>query len=103
MTSSERILYKRLRSFSAIRPVRSRVWISWVKSLPCIVCGAEADDAHHIFGSFESLKTSDLFTVPLCRKCHDAVEVNAGVGDLMMECWIEMIHDRYLRPRYEAE
>jgi len=67
------------KSFMRI-PKRER-WISekytkWVKSQPCCGCGNSSDDPHHIIGHGQGgmgTKAHDLFTIPLCRQCHDAL------------------------------
>lgn len=51
----------------------STKYLQWVKSQPCCVCGATADDAHHIIGYGQGgtgTKAHDLFTIPLCRVHH---------------------------------
>ncbi|EMU8997176.1 DUF968 domain-containing protein [Providencia rettgeri] len=48
-------------------------YLKWVKSQPCCVCGAIADDAHHLIGYGQGgtgTKAHDLFTIPLCRIHH---------------------------------
>ncbi len=48
-------------------------YLQWVKSQPCCVCGATADDGHHIIGYGQGgigTKAHDLFTIPLCRVHH---------------------------------
>ena len=48
-------------------------YLQWVKSQPCCVCGATADDAHHLIGYGQGgmgTKAHDLFTIPLCRIHH---------------------------------
>ncbi|TDB57219.1 hypothetical protein C5467_11260 [Photorhabdus khanii subsp. guanajuatensis] len=49
-------------------------WLRWVKSQPCMCCERPADDPHHIIGHGQSgigTKAHDLFTIPLCRECHN--------------------------------
>ncbi|MGL5370810.1 MAG: DUF968 domain-containing protein [Plesiomonas shigelloides] len=61
-----------------LRPKRIR-WEStkytrWVKTQPCVCCGATADDPHHLIGSGQGgtgTKAHDIFTFPLCRVHHD--------------------------------
>ncbi len=96
--SDEMLMMKRLRSFAATRPVRSKVWMARVKRLPC-KCGAPADEAHHMFGSFMSLKTSDLFTVPRCRSCHQR---EPDLNPEALEEWVRLVHE-YLRDKYASE
>lgn len=57
------------------KPLRweSTKYLQWVKHQPCRVCGATADDAHHIIGHGQGgigTKAHDLFTIPLCRVHH---------------------------------
>ncbi|MFW7203693.1 DUF968 domain-containing protein [Serratia sp. BNK-17] len=54
----------------------SKAYLRWVKSRPCVICGIQADDAHHIIGHGQGgmgTKAHDLFTIPLCREEHDAL------------------------------
>ncbi|MGL5238839.1 MAG: DUF968 domain-containing protein [Plesiomonas shigelloides] len=61
-----------------LRPKRIR-WIcekytQWVKKQPCVCCGAQADDPHHLIGHGQggtATKAHDMFTFPLCRQHHD--------------------------------
>lgn len=49
-------------------------YLKWVKSQQCCGCDMPADDPHHIIGHGQGgmgTKAHDLFTIPLCRKCHD--------------------------------
>ena len=55
------------------RRVRDKVHIRFVTGQPCLVCGREPADAHHLrFAQHRALgrKVSDEFTVPLCRTHH---------------------------------
>ncbi|WJV61381.1 DUF968 domain-containing protein [Pectobacteriaceae bacterium C52] len=58
----------------------------WVKTQKCCACGAPSDDPHHIIGhgmGGMGTKSHDLFTIPLCRFCHDALhrDINAWEGE----------------------
>jgi hypothetical protein len=68
------LLMKRLRGIALTEPARDAEWLRWVKSKPCCLCDRPAQDAHHIFGSSVSLKSSDYFVVPVCRECHSKVQ-----------------------------
>ncbi len=60
-------------SFFKDKPIRSKKYTDWVKSLDCCACCAPADDPHHIIGEGEGgtgTKACDLLTMPLCRPCH---------------------------------
>ncbi|ELI8004018.1 DUF968 domain-containing protein [Yersinia enterocolitica] len=57
----------------------SKKWLRWVKSQQCCGCGSSADDPHHIIGHGQGgmgTKAHDLFTIPLCRSCHDALHAD---------------------------
>ncbi|WP_227732438.1 DUF968 domain-containing protein [Yersinia proxima] len=57
----------------------NKKWLKWVKSQQCCGCGSSADDPHHIIGHGQGgmgTKTHDLFTIPLCRICHDALHAD---------------------------
>ena len=57
-------------------PWRSRAYLDTVRAKPCCVCGADGpSDPHHIgpLGSHGmGQQCADYYTVPLCRRCHDA-------------------------------
>jgi hypothetical protein len=58
------------------RRIRDRDHIKFVAEQPCLICGRQPVDAHHIrFAQRRALgrKVSDEFTVPLCRGHHRAV------------------------------
>jgi hypothetical protein len=58
------------------RRVRDRDHVKCVAKQPCLVCGRQPSDAHHLrFAQSRALgrKVSDEFTVPLCRGHHREV------------------------------
>ena len=58
------------------RRVRDRDHVRHVAKQPCLVCGRQPSDAHHLrFAQSRALgrKVSDEFTVPLCRGHHREV------------------------------
>ena len=65
------------------KPVRrrSKAHLAFVASQPCLVCQSGACDAHHLkMAQPRSLgrKVSDEFTVPLCRRHHQALHRNSN-------------------------
>jgi hypothetical protein len=57
--------------YQGSKPVRDREYLRFIKRLPCVACLRTwwVDPAHtgpHAIGQ----KSSDLDTIPLCRKCH---------------------------------
>jgi hypothetical protein len=55
------------------RRYRDRAHLEFVASQPCLICGRQPSDPHHLrFAQIRALgrKASDEFTVPLCRTHH---------------------------------
>jgi hypothetical protein len=72
--------------FSEIRRHRDKTHLRFVALQPCLICGRAPSDAHHLrFAQPRALgrKSSDEFTVPLCRMHHSQ---NHRVGD-EVEWW----------------
>jgi hypothetical protein len=64
---------KSLLALSEPRRVRDRDHVKAVAKRPCLICGRQPADAHHLrFAQYRALgrKVSDEFTVPLCRGHH---------------------------------
>lgn len=62
----------------------NKKWLKWVKSQQCCGCGSSAGDPHHIIGHGQGgmgTKAHDLFTIPLCRICHDALHADMRVWE----------------------
>ena len=62
--------------FPEPRRIRDRDHIRYVAKQPCLICGRQPCDAHHLrFTQSRALgrKVSDEFTVPLCRGHHREV------------------------------
>jgi hypothetical protein len=60
-------------SLPAPRRIRDKDHIRFVALQPCLICGRQPSDAHHLrFAQTRALgrKVSDEFTVPLCRGHH---------------------------------
>jgi hypothetical protein len=58
------------------RRIRDRDHVKFVARHPCLICGRQPSDAHHLrFAQSRALgrKVSDEFTVPLCRGHHREV------------------------------
>jgi hypothetical protein len=86
------------------RRVRDRDHVRYVAKQPCLVCGRNPSDAHHLrFAQSRALgrKVSDEFTVPLCRGHHREVHrygdeaawwQKAGVDPIVAAraMWLEM-------------
>jgi len=85
------------------RRVRDRDHVRFVSRRPCLICGRQPSDAHHLrFSQSRALgrKVSDEFTVPLCRGHHRELHrcgneaawwSNAGVDPLAYArtLWLE--------------
>jgi hypothetical protein len=57
-----------------IQRVKSKKYLDYVRSLPCVITGQEGVHAHHLIGHGEGgmgLKSSDLLAFPLSSELHD--------------------------------
>lgn len=67
-----RMEIKSERLYIPSKPVRDQKYLRFVKSFPCASCGKSwGVDPAHTGPHGISTKSSDLSTIPLCRKCHD--------------------------------
>jgi hypothetical protein len=67
---------KSVLTFPEPRRIRDRDHVRYVAKQPCLICGRQPSDAHHVrFAQSPALgrKVSDEFTVPLCRGHHREV------------------------------
>ena len=74
--SRPKVIDKRVLALPEPRRVRDRDHVRNVAKQPCLVCGRQPSDAHHLrFVQSRALgrKVSDEFTVPLCRGHHREV------------------------------
>ena len=63
-------------AFPEPRRIRDRNHVKFVAKQPCLICGRQPSDAHHVrFAQGPALgrKVSDEFTIPLCRGHHREV------------------------------
>ena len=77
-----------------IKPKRNQAYLNFIRSKPCIVCGAKAE-AHHIrrsyWGAGTSMKPHDYVTIPLCSDHHKPesenhfVRIECQIIDYLME------------------
>ena len=73
--------------FPKDKTYRSEEYKAYIRTLPCIVCGGNAEPHHEVGGK---PKGSDLFCIPLCRQHHWAY------GSLGQETfWREHNMDRW--------
>ncbi|MEX3170779.1 DUF968 domain-containing protein [Serratia quinivorans] len=83
-----------------LRPKRTRAedskYTRWVKTRPCCGCGARSDDPHHIIGHGQGgmgTKAHDFFTIPLCRKCHDALHEDVAAWEAEHGSQVELLFE----------
>ena len=63
-------------AFPEPRRIRDKGHIKFIAQQPCLICGRQPSDAHHLrFAQYPALgrKVSDEFSVPLCRGHHREV------------------------------
>jgi hypothetical protein len=75
------LMFKRLRNHFATKPKRDPEYLARVRLLPCCVCGSEPSEPHHIGQSYGPLKTSDYFTIPVCRTHHEDFHRNSHLSE----------------------
>jgi ERF superfamily len=76
------------------RRLRDKTHLRFVAKQPCLVCGREPCDAHHLrFAQSRglSLKVSDEFTVPLCRAHHRELHRTGKESDWWKKAGLEPI------------
>lgn len=59
-------------------------YLRYVKALPCVCCGKQADDPHHLIGNGQGKmggKAHDLFVIPLCRQDHNELHRNTAAWE----------------------
>jgi len=74
--SRSKVIDKSLLALPEPRRVRDRDHVRHVTKQPCLICGRQPSDAHHLrFAQSRALgrKVSDEFVVPLCRVHHREV------------------------------
>ena len=49
---------------------RDERYLNFIRSHPCCICGAKPVDVNHVGTGGIGIKTSDYYTVPLCRMHH---------------------------------
>ncbi|HEJ8096336.1 TPA: DUF968 domain-containing protein, partial [Serratia marcescens] len=83
-----------------LRPKKTRAedskYTRWVKTRPCCGCGARSDDPHHIIGHGQGgmgTKAHDFFTIPLCRKCHDALHEDMAAWEAEHGSQVELLFE----------
>jgi hypothetical protein len=76
------------------RRLRDKTHLRFVAKQPCLVCGRQPCDAHHLrFAQSRgfSLKVSDEFTVPLCRAHHRELHRTGRETDWWAKAGLEPI------------
>ncbi|TNH06649.1 DUF968 domain-containing protein [Testudinibacter sp. TR-2022] len=78
---------------------RSEKWLRWVKSQPCVCCGQQADDPHHLIGQGSGImggKADDLDVIPLCRQHHDELHRDPQAFEVRYGSQKELWHDFFI-------
>lgn len=76
--------------------MRSTKRLNEIRALPCVRCGYPHSQAAHSnsgkHGKGRGIKSSDLFVIPLCFKCHAAFDRfelgNREQSEAMFEQWL---------------
>jgi hypothetical protein len=97
LTSNQEIRSRIDKSVLAIpvaRRLRDKTHLRFVAKQPCLVCGRQPCDAHHLrFAQSRGLglKVSDEFTVPLCRAHHRELHRTGRESDWWAKAGLEPI------------
>ena len=78
------VVNKSLLPLPETRRLRDKHHIKWVSKRPCLICGRQPSDPHHLrFAQPRALgrKVSDEFIVPLCRAHHREVHRSSDEMD----------------------
>lgn len=91
----------RTKNAARIKPDES-AHLAWVKSQPCIVCGASAPtDAHHIEQGLH------YATLPLCKDCHtgshNGIHGRRSMWNVMKKTELSCLNDTIERLRKSYE
>jgi hypothetical protein len=81
--SRSKVIDKSALALPEPRRIRDRDHVRYVAKQPCLVCGRQPSDAHHLrFAQSRAMgrKVSDEFTVPLCRGHHREVHRSDDEG-----------------------
>lgn len=75
-----------------VKAFRSKKYLAWVKTLPCVDCGAPADDPHHAIGiglgvSGMGMTAPDSLAMPMCRGCHTRMHNDPKMWEMQL-LWI---------------
>ena len=87
-----KMIDKSLLALSEPRRVRDRHHVKAVAKRPCLICGRQPADAHHLrFAQHPALgrKVSDEFTVPLCRGHHRELHRSGDEAEWWMKVGID--------------
>lgn len=95
----QRLDRQKLRAFALSDPYRSPEWLEFIRRKPCLFHSYERAEPHHFLGSTHGLKSSDIFTVPLCRECHEFYHRNPGENTILMTWWMILAHG-WIRDRF---
>ena len=85
---------KSVLAIPAARRLRDKAHLRFVAKQPCLVCGRQPCDAHHLrFAQSRGLglKVSDEFTVPLCRSHHRELHRTGKESDWWAKAGLEPI------------
>ena len=80
--------------------MRSPKRLAEIRKLPCVRCGNPNSQAAHSNSSRDGkgrgIKSSDLFVIPLCFKCHAAFDRfelgNRAESEAMFEKWLVRVN-----------
>jgi hypothetical protein len=89
------------------KPFRSRKYLDWVKTQPCVFCSQPADDPHHVKGlpwglAGGGMTAPDSYAMPLCRPHHNLVHAEPAIQRMQPE-WLLWTLNKALKQAWPKE
>lgn len=72
-------------------PFKSQAYLSHVRSIPCVVCGKQDTEAHHV--KTRGSGGGDTWAVPMCVEHHreiHAIGINTFQEKYGVDLWMEL-------------
>lgn len=69
-----------------MKPHHNENYLKWVRSLPCIMCGAPESELRQAVGlAGVSGNVGAQYSIPYCNKCHERIAVNNSVDKVQYD------------------
>lgn len=80
--------------------VKDEPFLRFLRDSPCVHCGHEPSDPHHLGNGEGRRRSRDDLAVSLCRECHDKAHKNAELeGEWELRAKQQRQRNRYIIER----